>query len=113
MTQKAWSIIAYTYDADYHCIHCTIKQFRQNAEWSIDVDEHGIRQEIEDSEGNFVKPLFATDEWQEFDPSYMQENPIQILECGTCHDEIDRWEEEKMTKRQLLNEMWQALGGRE
>jgi len=93
MTLKAWSIIAYTYDADYHCIHCTIKQFRQNAEWSIDVDEHGIRQEIEDSEGNYVHPVFSSDEWQEFDPSYMQENPIQILECGTCHDEIDRWKE--------------------
>jgi len=100
MTLKAWSIIAYTYDADYHCIHCTIKQFRQNAEWSIDVDEHGIRQEIEDSEGNYVTPLFASDEWinfemliEEYCSDYLKENPIQILACGTCHDEIDRWKE--------------------
>jgi hypothetical protein len=103
MTQKAWSIIAYTYDADYHCIHCTIKQFAyfhtgdikfQNAQdKTSNVDYWGIYVEQKDSEGNFVTPVFATDEWQEFDPGYMQENPIQILACGTCHDEITRWKE--------------------
>ena len=51
-------ILAYKYDADYHCIDCTIQKFKQLLSINLDVDENGIGMEIEDSEGNYVSPLF-------------------------------------------------------
>tara|TARA_R100000306_G_C4307824_1_gene108581 strand:+ start:43 stop:327 length:285 start_codon:yes stop_codon:yes gene_type:complete len=84
-------IIAYTYDADYHCIDCTREQFRQPLALDLDIDEHGIGMEIEDSEGNFVHPLFCIDEWQELDEWYLAENPTQYLACGDCHEIIDTY----------------------
>ena len=65
-------IIAYTYDADIRCAECAIKQFAQesrlfNALYTKDVlrrlvDENGIPNAQKDSEGNFIRPVFSTDE---------------------------------------------------
>ena len=76
-------ITAYTYEADYHCITCTINRFHYGEYW--------IAPNATDNEGNLVNPLFSTDEWQEFDESFLAENPIQYLACGDCHEVIEEY----------------------
>jgi len=97
-------IIAYTYEADYHCIDCTRKRFSDGrihgtesdkATLKPSTDPNGIWYEQLDSEGNFVHPLFSIDEWQEFDESYLSENPTQYLTCGDCHYVIDDYTHER------------------
>ena len=87
-------IVAYTYDADIHCIACTVKQFAyfHTGEIRIAVgDWNGIYFNQEDSEGNLVHPLFSTDEWQELDEGFLAENPTQYLACGDCHEIIETY----------------------
>jgi len=98
-------IIAYTYEADYHCIDCTRQQYLQNTIYlpgspiygrrsekdEAKRDDHAILYDQEDNEGNLVHPLFSTDEWQELDESYLAENPTQYLACGDCHETIDEY----------------------
>ena len=55
------------------------------------VNEHGIHEWQEDSEGNIVHPLYCIDEWQELDESFLDENPTQYLTCGDCHEIIDEY----------------------
>lgn len=63
------TVIAYTYEADVHCMECTIRRF-------------GILEllacEAKDSEGNPVHPVFSTDEIAE-----PQEG------CGTCGEPLE------------------------
>lgn len=65
---KAWEVVAYTYEADYHCIECTHRNF-EGHEWV-------------DREGNDIHPVFASDEgwWAE------------SHECGTCRGLINEGE---------------------
>lgn len=92
-------IIAYTYEADYHCIDCTRKRFSDTPtsriKWTYEVDENGIWNDSQfptlDTEGNLVHPLFSTDEWQEFDEGFLAENPTQYLACGDCHEIIETY----------------------
>lgn len=94
------TILAYTYDADYHCIDCTRKRFNNSV--CIDYlrgkpcrncrDSNGLLYEQKDREGNLIHPIFGTDEWQEFDPSFLEDNPIQFLTCGDCHAVIDQYD---------------------
>ena len=87
-------ITAYTYDADYHCIACTTQMLTEHSHLishSHQVDDNGIGYEVSDNEGNYVYPLFSTDEWQELDGSFLSENPTQYLVCGDCHDIIDEY----------------------
>jgi hypothetical protein len=96
------NIIAYTYDADHHCIKCAVKRFayfhtgnvrfNDSKDKNVRVDRYGIYVDQQDSEGNLVHPLFDIDEWQEFDESYLLENPIQYLACGDCHKIIETYE---------------------
>ena len=51
---KAWDILGYTYDADVHCEKCAEKRFGKR----LFDDKHPP----EDSEGNEVHPIFASDE---------------------------------------------------
>lgn len=53
-------IIAYTYEADYHCHDCTIKRFIAMPHTSPDI--RGVDIEATDSEGNPVHPVFDTDD---------------------------------------------------
>ena len=79
--------IAYTYEADIHCIDCTNKRYESNG--------FNGKYNALDNEGNLVHPLFSTDEWQEYDSSFLSENPTQYLVCGDCHtiiDEYTHWE---------------------
>jgi hypothetical protein len=66
---KAWTIVAWTYEADIHCPRCARERFGD------DIDE--AEPAPEDSEGNEVRPVFASDELSE-EGEY----------CGTCGDEI-------------------------
>ena len=98
-------IIAYAYEADYHCIDCTRNRFsdspKARIKWTHEVDEHGVWNDSQfptlDTEGNEIHPLFSTDEWVELDDSYLAENPIQHLACGDCHDIIETYTVEGVT----------------
>ena len=93
------NILAYTYEADYHCIDCTRKRFfylyvepnRSIVTTNFETDENGILYSQTDNEDNRVHPLFSTDEWQELDDSYTSENPTQYLACGDCHTVIEEY----------------------
>lgn len=65
--RKAWSIVAWTYDAAIHCDDCARKRFHFDADVTTDTD----------SDGNDVHPVFASDyEYQNDDT------------CGTCREAI-------------------------
>jgi hypothetical protein len=101
-------IIAYTYEADHHCIDCALQRYQSGSfdkappdyrhslvcgtcHCGDGVDEHGVAYDALDSEGNYVHPLFNIDEWQELDESYLAENPTQYLACGDCHEVIEEY----------------------
>jgi hypothetical protein len=98
-TVKAGDILAYTYQADYHCVDCTRKRFfylyvepnRSIVTTNFETDDNGILYTQLDSEGNFVHPVFYSDQWIEYDESYMAENPTQYMLCGDCHIIIDQY----------------------
>ena len=94
-------IIAYTYEADYHCIDCTTRNKRlqrtvcqhyiQGIPCKNCRDSNGLLYDQLDNEGNLVHPVFSTDEWQEFDEGFLAENPTQYLACGDCHEVIEEY----------------------
>jgi hypothetical protein len=79
-------IIAYTYDADIHCIECTKKQYatpiaaikyvRTPESQAEELDENGMCLRAIDREGNLVRPIFSTDE------------QLEVPFCGDCHKMI-------------------------
>ena len=96
------NIIAYTYEAGHHCIECTKNRYDSNefdkapSDYPYyigdDTDDNEIGLDSLDFEGNYVHPLFDIDEWQEFDEWYLEENPVQHLTCGSCHEIIETFE---------------------
>ena len=105
------NLIAYTYEADVHCIGCTktyvhvdrwkflcsIPQHPSGC-WCVSASRHydnnGVGHDQKDREGNLVHPLFSTDEWQELDESFLLDYPIQYLVCGDCHEVIEEYTHE-------------------
>ena len=88
------NVIAYTYEADYHCADCTRERFGDSkGDLAITNGQSWCDAlwPTLDSDGNLVHPVFSTDEWQEFDESYLAENPTQYLACGDCHDIIETY----------------------
>ena len=85
-------IIAYAYEADTHCIACTVKWFSDELGSKMNftrcVDENGVWDDPQcptlEYEGNPIHPIFSTDEWQELDEGYLAENPTQYLTCSDC-----------------------------
>lgn len=71
-------IIAYTYDADVHCPACTRERFK-NQELSglsnDDFDQHWLRRDLIDQEGNPVHPVFDISEHD-------------FTHCGDCRQEL-------------------------
>jgi hypothetical protein len=53
-------IICYTYEADYHCITCTVARFK-DVPSRLGVDNSGVPYGVEDNEGNPIYPVFDTD----------------------------------------------------
>lgn len=77
------NVIAYTYDADYHCPACAEERFRGIT--------HGLEpSDFQDSEGNPPHPLFDTDEW--FANDIYEGNSKATLYCGDCHEIIEELE---------------------
>lgn len=70
------TVIAYTYEADYHCEACTTERF---GEW---LDE------ATDSEGNAIGVVTSIDEW------YNIGEGNQTLACSDCFLELDTYTEE-------------------
>ncbi len=74
-------VIGYTFEADQHCVGCTIKR---HAEKPFELgdplgrgegsDENGLPYAAEDNEGNAVHPIFSTDEVENY--------------CGDCGGEL-------------------------
>jgi len=107
-TTETIGIIAYTYDAEYHCVDCTRTRFnrdtlnafypdRLNDSNGIPTNPNGSQGsygliELVDSEGNLVHPVFNIDEWMELDEGHLSENPTQHLTCGDCHKIIETYE---------------------
>lgn len=82
---KAYDVIGWVYDADYHCPACAVKRFGEDERspgfpfpW---LPESGAT----DSEGNAPLPIFASDEW--FDASNPDE--VFVLYCADCEGIID------------------------
>jgi hypothetical protein len=83
--RKAWAIRAYQFDADVHCVDCTRKARDSGELVEGDTathgspsprDEHGLSVTLEDTSGNLVHPVFASDEVKE---------PLVCGDCGvTC-----------------------------
>ena len=74
-------IIAYTYEADCHCLDCASNRFQiephKRSAWkNIHLDENYIPMTQEDVEGNLIRPVFSTDE-------------LPTTHCGTCRQEIE------------------------
>ena len=99
-------IIAYAYEADTHCIACTVKRCQADGfdneygevilrSMGGAVDWHGVNLFAHDYEGNPIHAMFSTDEWQEFDEGYLAENPTQYLACGDCHTIIEEYTHEE------------------
>jgi len=51
---KAWTVVGWSYDADFHCPDCARARFGDATDDEDDPPE--------DSEGNEIHPLFAGDE---------------------------------------------------
>lgn len=62
--RKTYEVVGYTYEADHHCVDCTVARF------GTDLDI------VEDSEGNSIHPMFLGD-------------LIESTTCGTCGVEIE------------------------
>lgn len=71
-------VIAYTWEADTHCIPCTRAAFGEENEYG---ELHGL-----DAEGNRIFPIFDTDEW--YANESHQGEPEATLACGTCGEII-------------------------
>lgn len=76
-------VIAYTFEADLHCIDCTLKRHAAGRFTMADPlglgsgkDENGVPYAATDREGNAVHPLFPTDE-------------MSFNVCGDCMQEIE------------------------
>ncbi|MDP2371904.1 hypothetical protein [Rhodoferax sp.] len=72
-------IIAYTYEADVHCPVCARARFAGAQELAglsnDDFDEHWLRMDLIDCEGNPIHPVFDIDEHD-------------FTHCGTCGEEL-------------------------
>lgn len=67
------TIIAYTWEADSHCVYCTKQRFPPDGN---ELDENDVPLEAIDFEGNRIRPKFSSDE------------VLEALFCGTCCGDI-------------------------
>lgn len=77
-------IIGYTFEADYHCVECTLSRHHEHPfvlEYPEGMDkkpdENGLPFAAVDNEGNSVHPIFSTDE--------LEEDTC----CGDCNQTIE------------------------
>ena len=85
---NATDIIGYTYEADYHCVDCTIERFKEHRPalgdpMAFAADENRILYNQTDSEGNTVHPVFADAE------GYIDEDGRDTgASCGDCFEYV-------------------------
>jgi hypothetical protein len=77
--RKCYDILAFVYEADYHCGSCARKRFGSRLE----------QPDTEDSEGNRIGALFASSEW------FNVGEGNQVLRCSDCGCELDTYSEEE------------------
>tara|TARA_R100000808_G_scaffold42_2_gene244 strand:+ start:2510 stop:2971 length:462 start_codon:yes stop_codon:yes gene_type:complete len=87
------NIIGYTYEADYHCIDCTEKEFGK--------DDLGYAFTV-DNEDNPIHPVFSTDEIQEYSA---------CAECSVLIGEQVMSNENKSIKAVSTDKFWEVLIG--
>lgn len=84
--RHATTVIGYTYEADCHCIACTVKRHAAGG-FKVDLqhphaqpgdDANGVPYAAQDREGNLVHPILADSE-----PGDAGDY------CGECGDEIN------------------------
>ena len=83
----AFEIIAYTYEADYHCIDCTRKRFGTESITNTYED-----QGVKDNEGNLIHPVFVSDETR------------AGTACGNCYEIIYKYQDNPCVECINLNE---------
>ena len=82
----SFEIIAYTYEADCHCLECTRKRF--GSETNSSYEQQGIT----DNEGNNIHPIFAGDEIR------------SGTACGDCFEIIYGYQDNPCVECINLNE---------
>jgi len=96
MYRKSFEVVGYTYNADYHCIQCTLEYVQEKYKdtYSLWHDQFlGFRDEandmdliLSDDEGNEVHPIFLD---QVGDLVYEDDEDNQYMpHCGDCGEEI-------------------------
>jgi hypothetical protein len=74
-----YRIVAYAYDADMHCVACTVNAHGVGDNFGPDAkDVNGVDYDAEDSEGNGVRPVFAGED----------DGGDTVASCGTCRKTI-------------------------
>ena len=69
--------IAYTYDADLHCVDCATARF------GVAKGHPWLPESARDSEGNEIGAVAPWDEWWNAD------GECETLTCGDCHGTLD------------------------
>lgn len=82
---NAADVIAYTYDADYHCAGCAIARFGEHPNSPAGAYPW-CRDDVPDAEGNIPYPVFGDSEWWDVSPDATYP---QSLVCATCGGTID------------------------
>ena len=67
-------VIAYTYDADVHCVSCAKERFKTGG-CTSSTDDNAIPHNALDSDGYEIDIVFGTDE-------------REFTHCGSCGDEL-------------------------
>lgn len=89
--EERMRVIGYTYEADCHCVECTLKRHEQRPFELSDPlgigegnDENGLPYAATDHEGNAVHPVFSTDDcgWMDSEGQWHADY------CGDCGCEI-------------------------
>lgn len=82
--RKTYEIVAWTYEADIHCLDCAEERFGP----PLRISGSGRELEGIDSEGNQISPVFL-DQLSEFSMDYDEFDGRATVNCGTCHEEIE------------------------
>jgi hypothetical protein len=69
--------IAYTYEADMHCVPCALARF------GPEPDRPWVREDAIDAEGNPVGAISPWDEWCD-----LRAPGRQVLACATCRSVV-------------------------
>ena len=82
---NATDIIGYTYEADYHCIDCSVNRFGKGVDLTDkNRDSNGLLYDQTDSDGETLYPVFGDAEGY-YDPD--TDKYIGVA-CGDCFEYV-------------------------